>query len=132
MVRICSAGDQLSAEKGILDIRIEKRREEMGRGRRCVLTLQHIQADAAQLVDVRVEDLGEEADLGRGHGIVIWKEELEFKDATWGLLILGRLGLGKRLWTFVWRLCGAVNLDVKVSEVVFVWNCADARDAARR
>jgi hypothetical protein len=29
-----------------------------------------------------VVDLGEEADLGRGHGVVIWKEELELEDAA--------------------------------------------------
>lgn len=38
------------------------------------LTLQDIQANAAKSIDVRVVDLGEEANLGRSHGIVIRQE----------------------------------------------------------
>lgn len=47
------------------------------------LTLQNIQADAAQTVDVGVVDLGEETDLGRRHGIVVREEQLKLEDATY-------------------------------------------------
>lgn len=45
-------------------------------------TLQDVQADAAQLIDVRVEDLGKEADLGRCHRVVVGEEKLELEDTT--------------------------------------------------
>lgn len=41
---------------------------------RVLLTLQNIQADATQLVDVGVVDLGEETNLGGHHGIVVCQE----------------------------------------------------------
>jgi len=46
------------------------------------VVLEHIQADPAQLVDVWMVDLGEEADLGRDHGVVVRQEELELEDAS--------------------------------------------------
>lgn len=46
------------------------------------LTLQHIKADTAELVDVRVVDLREKTDLGRRHWVIIWEEEFEVEDAT--------------------------------------------------
>lgn len=51
------------------------------------LTLQHVKADAAELVDVGVVDLGEETDLGGRHWVVIWEEEFEVEDTTWGALV---------------------------------------------
>ena len=45
-------------------------------------TLQHIQADATEPVDVGVIDLRQEADFGWGHGIVVWEEEFELEDTT--------------------------------------------------
>ena len=45
-------------------------------------TLKNVEADAAQLIDVGVKDLGQEADLGRRHGVVVGEEQLEFEDAT--------------------------------------------------
>ena len=47
-----------------------------------MLTLQHVEADASELVDVRVVDLGEEPDLGGHHWVVICEEELELEDST--------------------------------------------------
>ena len=47
------------------------------------LTLQDVQTDSAKAVDVGVVYLGKEADLGRGHGIVVRQEELELEDSTW-------------------------------------------------
>lgn len=47
-------------------------------------TFQHVQANAAEAVDVGVVDFGQEADFGRGHGVVVWQEELEFEDAACG------------------------------------------------
>jgi hypothetical protein len=46
------------------------------------LTLQNIQADAAETVDVGVVDLGQETDFGRGHRIVVGQEQLKTEDAT--------------------------------------------------
>lgn len=51
------------------------------------LTLQHVKADAAELVDVGVVDLGEETDLGGRHWVIIWEEEFEVKDATWDVSV---------------------------------------------
>lgn len=56
------------------------------------LTLQHIKADAAELVDVGVVDLGEETDLGGRHWVIIWEEEFEVEDATWDVLVRFRPG----------------------------------------
>jgi hypothetical protein len=46
------------------------------------LTLEDIEADATQSVDVWVVDLGQEAHLGRGHGVVVGEEELKLEDAA--------------------------------------------------
>jgi hypothetical protein len=48
----------------------------------CGLTLEDIEANAAQPIDVWVVDFGEESDLGRGHGVVIRQEQLELEDAA--------------------------------------------------
>lgn len=42
-------------------------------------TLQDIETDATELVNIWVEDLGEEADLGRCHGVVFGEEQLELE-----------------------------------------------------
>lgn len=47
-----------------------------------VLTLQDIQADAAQAIDVGVIDLSQESDFGRSHRIIVRKEELESEDTA--------------------------------------------------
>lgn len=46
------------------------------------LTLEDVQADSTEAIDVGVVDLGEEADLGWCHGVVVGQEELELEDAT--------------------------------------------------
>lgn len=46
------------------------------------LTLQDIQADPAKTIDVGVVDLGEEANLGGSHRIVIGQEEFKSENAT--------------------------------------------------
>ena len=56
-------------------------------------------------------DLGEETDLGRGHGVVFGKEKLEAEDAA-----------------FVRGLGGSMDGDVEIAEVVFVWDRVDSRD----
>lgn len=43
------------------------------------LTLQNIQADTTQSINIRVVDLGQEADFGRGHRVIIWQEEFELE-----------------------------------------------------
>lgn len=45
-------------------------------------TLQHIKADTAKLVNVGVEDLGKEANLGGCHGVVVREKELKLEDAA--------------------------------------------------
>ena len=62
----------------------------LGRSAQCMaigtavlkLTLQDVQTDSAEAVDVGVIDFGEETDLGRGHGVVVWQKELELEDST--------------------------------------------------
>lgn len=72
IVRICRAGDQLprmiSTGKWLVDS------EEP--------TLQDVQADSAEAVDVGVVNLCEEADLGRSHGVVVGQEQFELEDST--------------------------------------------------
>ena len=45
-------------------------------------TFQDVEANSAQLVNVGVVDLGDEADLGRGHGVVLGQKELQFEHAS--------------------------------------------------
>jgi len=75
------------------------------------VALEHIQTDAAELVDVGVVDLGQEADLWWGHGVVVWEKELELEYAS-----------------FIWRLRRAVYGDIEVSQVVFMRDRADTWD----
>jgi len=60
-----------------------------------------------------VVDLGEEADLGRSHGVVVWQEQLELEDAA-----------------LVRRLRGAIDGDVEIPQVVIVRRRRDALDSA--
>lgn len=61
------------------------------------LTLEDVEANAAQPVDVGMVDLGEEADLGRSHGVVVWQEELELEDTACMLLVYDIQSLLMRL-----------------------------------
>jgi hypothetical protein len=45
-------------------------------------TFEHVETDAAETIDVGVVDAREEADLGRGHRVVIWEEELGLEHTT--------------------------------------------------
>ena len=45
-------------------------------------TFQDIQTYPAKLVYVRMVYLGKESDLGGGHRIVVWQEELELEDTA--------------------------------------------------
>lgn len=62
-----------------------------------MLTLENVEANAAQPVDVGVVDLSQEAHFGRCHGVVVWKKELEFEDTACILLIYILLRPGMRL-----------------------------------
>ena len=68
IVRICRAGDQLPA-------RVSDHEEVRETSQR--LTLENVQADTPQAIDVGVVNLGEEADLGWRHGIIVGQEELQ-------------------------------------------------------
>lgn len=46
-------------------------------------TFQDVEADAAKLVDVGVEYLGEEANLGWRHGVVVGEKQLQLECATY-------------------------------------------------
>lgn len=50
--------------------------------RRRPVVLQHIQADSAQAIDVRVVYAGQEAYSRRAHRVVVGEEELELEDAA--------------------------------------------------
>lgn len=45
-------------------------------------TFQDVKTDAAKLVDVWMEDLGEKSNLGRCHGVVVREEQLQLECAT--------------------------------------------------
>lgn len=74
MVLICKAGDQLPVTAPLARFYMT-----------CIprLTLQDVETDSSQLVDVWMVNFGQEPDLGRCHGIVVWKEKFEFEDAPW-------------------------------------------------
>lgn len=57
-------------------------RQDSGQGWLLYHTFQDVEADAAKLVDIGVEYLGEEADLGRCHGIIVGEEQLQLECAT--------------------------------------------------
>lgn len=48
------------------------------------LTLQNIQTDATQFVNVGMVDLGKESNLWWGHRIVVWEKELELEYTACG------------------------------------------------
>lgn len=78
---------------------MDRKKDGANLKRRRPVALQDIETDTAQLVDIRVVDLGEKANLGWRHGVVVWEEELEVEDATWEGLVdaLGRPpGVGGR------------------------------------
>jgi hypothetical protein len=75
MVRICRAGDQFPFQSRRVS---QGRSGRGGRGR----TFEHVEADAAEPVDVGVVDLGQEAHLGGRHGVVFRQEELELEGAA--------------------------------------------------
>ena len=98
-------------------------------------TLQHIQTDAAQLVNVGMKDLGEETDLWWRHGVVVGKKQLElentpFASCQWRSTAARRTKMEEAGGpTFIGRLGWAVDLDIKVAQVVLVGDSADARDS---
>lgn len=47
-----------------------------------IRTFQHIEANATQLVNVGVENFGQEADLGWNHGVVVGEKEFELEGAS--------------------------------------------------
>lgn len=59
-------------------------------------TLEDIQTDTAELVDIGVVNLGEESDLRWGHRIVVWQEELQLEDTAY---------VGVRIWS----TCGSFS-----------------------
>jgi hypothetical protein len=54
----------------------------LGHGDSLSPTLQNIEADAPQLVNVGVEYLGEKTDLGRRHRVIVREEQLELEDTA--------------------------------------------------
>lgn len=77
-MRIWRAGDQLSAclsASGQLTPGVAH-------------TFQNIEADATELIDVRVEDLGQEANLGRSHRIVLGQKQLKLEYPAYNSLSL--------------------------------------------
>lgn len=54
-------------------------------------TLQDIQANSSETVDVGVVDLGQESDLRGSHGVVFGQEQLKTEDATLLQSISGNL-----------------------------------------
>lgn len=79
--------------------------------RRRPLVLQDVEADSAELVDVRVVDLRSEENLWWDHGVLVWQEELAVEDAA-----------------LIWSLTWASDLDEEVSGVVLVGLSVDADD----
>lgn len=51
--------------------------------RKKILTLQDVEADTAELVDVRVVDLCQKANLGGRHGVFLGQEQLQLEDTAY-------------------------------------------------
>lgn len=118
MVRICRAGDQLSNQcqwRHLSKIIPEP-------------TLQNIQADTAEAVDVGVVNLGQEADLWGSHGIIVGEKQLKSKDATCKHQRQINSGKHSVVHTLIWRLRGTVDGNIEVPEVIIVRDCIDARN----
>lgn len=103
-----------------------------------VRTLENIETDATQLVHVWVVDLGEKANLGRDHGVVIRQEQLKLElsaytptvsRASREVSVASWVG-GQR--TLVWGPGWSMDLDVEVSQVIVVRDGTDARNSAYR
>ncbi len=48
-----------------------------------ICTFEHIQAYSTKLIDIGVVDFSKKSDLWWRHGIIVWEEELEFKNASY-------------------------------------------------
>jgi hypothetical protein len=93
-------------------------------------TLQHIKTDAAEAIDVGVVDAREEANLWRGHGVVIGEEELSLEHTTYLLCqYLSRNSGVQSRHTLIWGLRWSIDRHVEVTQVVVVRHCADSRHA---
>lgn len=46
------------------------------------LVLEDVEADASESIDVGMIDFGDEAHLGRGHGVVLGEEQFQFEEAA--------------------------------------------------
>lgn len=96
------------------------------------LTLQNIETDTAEAVDVGVVNLGQEADLWGRHGIIVGEKQLKSKDATCKDQCQTDSGKHSVVHTLIWRLRRTVNGDIEVAEVIFVWDSIDARNPTHR
>ena len=96
------------------------------------LTLQHVEADAPQAVDVGVVDLGEEANLGRRHGVVVGKEQLQLEHSACTLVSSPDVRRYRRedKHTLVGGLARAIDGHVEVPQVVVVRCCRDSLNSA--
>lgn len=81
IVRICRAGDQLPRTRDIYQLWTTSVHPPQ-RARPLKLTLEDVQTDATEFVDVRVVYLGEESDLRRSHRVVVGEEELQIEYAA--------------------------------------------------
>lgn len=91
-VRIWRAGDHLSEIwKFYPNIRV-------------IITLENVQADSAELVNVRMVDFGHKANFWRSHRVLLWQEQLQLEDAT---------SERRVVWTS--------DHDVEVSGIAIVW-----------
>lgn len=75
------------------------------------VVLEDVKADSTESVNVGVVDLGQKADLRGAHWVVFGQEQLELEHAT-----------------LVRALCGAVNGDIEVADVVLVGHSGDSGD----
>ena len=78
---------------------------------RTPLILEYVQTDPAELVDVGMVDLGQEPHLGRCHGIIGRKEQLELEDAP-----------------LVRRIGRTLDSDGEVAEIVGVRSRGNSRN----
>ena len=76
-------------------------------------------------------DLGEEANLGRRHGVIIREEQFELEYASYKTCKLRLEDCRMCKHTLIRRLAGAVDRDIKVPEIIVVRCRADALHTAQ-
>ena len=90
-------------------------------------TLEHVQTNSTELVNIGVVYSGQKPDLRRGHRIVVRQKKLCFEDASYRFSAKRAQSHTTQL-TLIWRRRRPVYRDIEIPQVVVVRYCVDARN----